>query len=288
MISTFRQYLKDISKYPLLTAEEEKELAFKMRDKAASDSARRAARERLVNSNLRLVISIAKNYENSHLTFEDLISEGNVGLITAVDKFNPEFGYRFSTYATPWIKQAITKAIIDNGHSVRIPAHMFQLMARYRRTLAELGSDGHHVTDEELEKALEIDNNKLELVRKWLQDTVSLSTIVGGGDGDGDKEKTLEDYIPDRGITPYEYAAKEDKTRRLQALIDEMKPRTATIVRLRFGFGREGIDAPEFFQEHTLEEVGAIVGLTRERVRQILKEATGELYTKIKARKLIF
>lgn len=287
MISTFRQYLKDISKYPLLTAEEEKELAFKMRDKAASEGARRAARERLVNSNLRLVISIAKNYENSHLTFEDLISEGNVGLITAVDKFNPEFGYRFSTYATPWIKQAITKAIIDNGHSVRIPAHMFQLMARYRRTLAELGSDGHHVTDEELERALNIDHNKLELVRKWLQDTVSLSMVVGG-DGDGDKEKTLEDYIPDRGITPYEYAAKEDKTRRLQALIDEMKPRTAAIVRLRFGFGREGIDTPEYFQEHTLEEVGAIVGLTRERVRQILKEATGELYTKIKMRKLTF
>lgn len=287
MISTFRQYLKDISKYPLLTAEEEKELAFKMRDKAASEGARRAARERLVNSNLRLVISIAKNYENSHLTFEDLISEGNVGLITAVDKFNPEFGYRFSTYATPWIKQAITKAIIDNGHSVRIPAHMFQLMARYRRTLAELGSDGHHVTDEELERALNIDHNKLELVRKWLQDTVSLSMVVGG-DGDGDKEKTLEDYIPDRGITPYEYAAKEDKTRRLQALIDEMKPRTAAIVRLRFGFGREGIDTPEYFQEHTLEEVGAIVGLTRERVRQILKEATGELYTKIKTRKLTF
>ena len=126
MDNTFRKYLIEIGQYPLLTAKEETELAIAYRNGDGK------AREKLINSNLRLVVNIAKNYKNSHLSIADLVSEGNLGLITAVDKYNPDLGYRFSTCATPWIKQAISKAITDKGRNIRIPAHIYQLLSKYR------------------------------------------------------------------------------------------------------------------------------------------------------------
>ena len=156
MANTFRNYLKEIGKYPLLTKEQEIELAYAYRN---GDM---AAREKLINSNLRLVISIAKNYQNQHLSIMDLVGEGNIGLITAVEKFNPDLGYRFSTCATPWIKQAISKAITDKGRNIRIPAHIYQLLSKYRHVTAELEQDGHKPTDEEIAALRGIDVEKVK------------------------------------------------------------------------------------------------------------------------------
>ena len=137
-MNTFRKYLIEIGRYPLLTAQEELDLAYAYRNGDL------AAREKLINSNLRLVVNIAKNYKNQHLSIADLVVEGNVGLMTAVDKFNPDLGYRFSTCATPWIKQAISKAITDKGRNIRIPAHIYQLLSKYRQVVAKLEVEGGH------------------------------------------------------------------------------------------------------------------------------------------------
>lgn len=267
MRQTFRDYLHALGKYPLLTAEEELELGRRVQ---AGD---KVAREKLINSNLRLVISIAKHYQNPHFTLEDLIAEGNLGLINAVDRYNPELGYRFSTCATPWIKQAISKAITDKGRNIRVPAHIYQLLSKYRRALAELGADGHTITDEELCKKLDITKEKLELLRNWKRDTVSLSTPLGD-----DSDDTLEDLAPDKGKTPDTIAEENDLKRRIQRLISEFKPRTQQIIKLRYGLGGPN-DPAEYKKEHTLEEIGAIIGITRERVRQIEKDALAQMKT---------
>lgn len=267
MRHTFKDYLRELGKYPLLTAEEELELGRRVQ---AGD---KVAREKLINSNLRLVISIAKHYQNPHFTLEDLIAEGNLGLINAVDRYNPELGYRFSTCATPWIKQAISKAITDKGRNIRVPAHIYQLLSKYRRALAELGADGHTITDEELCKKLDITKEKLELLRGWKRDTISLSTPLGD-----DSDDTLEDLAPDKGKTPDVIAEENDLNRRIQRLISEFKPRTQQIIKLRYGLG-EPNDPAEYKKEHTLEEIGAIIGITRERVRQIEKDALAQMKT---------
>ena len=267
MRQTFRDYLRALGQYPLLTAEEELELGRRVQ---AGD---KAAREKLINSNLRLVVSIAKHYQNPHFTLEDLIAEGNLGLINAVNRYNPDLGYRFSTCATPWIKQAISKAITDKGRNIRVPAHIYQLLSKYRRALAELGADGHTITDEELCKKLDITKEKLELLRNWKRDTVSLSTPLGD-----DSDDTLEDLAPDKGKTPDAIAEENDLSRRIQRLISEFKPRTQQIIKLRYGLG-DANDPAEYKKEHTLEEIGAIIGITRERVRQIEKDALAQMKT---------
>ena len=156
MNNAFRDYLIEIGRYPLLTAKEETELALAYRNGDME------ARDKLINSNLRLVVNIAKNYKNSHLSIADLVGEGNLGLITAVDKYNPDLGYRFSTCATPWIKQAISKAIADKGRNISIPAHLYQLLAKYRHALAELEADGKKATDEEIARKLNVETDKIE------------------------------------------------------------------------------------------------------------------------------
>ena len=155
MVNSFKKYLIEIGKYPLLTQEQEIELAKRYRDGDLS------AREQLINSNLKLVVSIAKNYKNTHFSIADLVSEGNLGLMQAVEKFNPDLNYRFSTCATPWIKQAISKAITDKGRNIRIPAHIYQLLAKLRCALKELEADGHTATDKELAAYLKVDGDKI-------------------------------------------------------------------------------------------------------------------------------
>lgn len=265
-MNSFRKYLIDISQYPLLDGKQELELARRYRDGDMS------ARDTLINSNLKLVVSIAKNYRNAHLSLLDLVMEGNAGLLVAVDKFNPDLGYRFSTCATPWIKQAITKAITDKGRNIRIPAHIYQLLSKYRQALNVLEADGHNPTDEEVAKYMDVDVEKIIDLRTWKQDTISLETPLGT-----DGEETLGDLQADQHTeTPYEYAEKNLLKDKIQKVLSHFKPRTQEIIKLRYGVGADG-DAEIYQREHTLEEIGDILGITRERVRQIEKQTLNEM-----------
>ena len=266
MNNTFRKYLIEIGQYPLLTAKEETELAIAYRNGDGK------AREKLINSNLRLVVNIAKNYKNSHLSIADLVSEGNLGLITAVDKYNPDLGYRFSTCATPWIKQAISKAITDKGRNIRIPAHIYQLLSKYRHALAELEVDGHKPSDEEIARKLNVETDKVKQLKGWMHDTISLETPLGA-----DSEETVGDMIADSHTeTPYEYTEKQMTHRKILKVLDQFKPRTQSIIKLRYGIAADG-DPDMYNYEHTLEEIGEILGITRERVRQIEKQTLAEM-----------
>lgn len=264
--NTFRNYLIEIGQYPLLTAEEELDLAYQYRDGNLE------ARQKLILSNLRLVVNIAKNYKNSHFSIADLVNEGNLGLITAVDKYNPDLGYRFSTCATPWIKQAISKAITDKGRNIRIPAHIYQLLAKYRKAIVDIEADGTKATDIEIAKQLNIEVEKVEELKGWLYDTVSTETPLGT-----ESEDTIGDLIPDTHTeTPMEYTNKQLLHEKILKVLGTFKPRTQQIIKLRYGVGADG-DEEMYFQEHTLEEIGEILGITRERVRQIEKQALAEM-----------
>ena len=164
-MTMLNKYMKEIGEYPLLTADEERELAYQMRSE--DPEVAQAAREKLINSNLRLVVAVAKNYNNSHMETLDLIAEGNLGLINAVEKYNPDLGYRFSTCATPWIRQAITKAITDCGKTIRIPAHIYQMLNKYRATIAELESNGEKATAERIAEKMGIDVEKVADLESW-------------------------------------------------------------------------------------------------------------------------
>jgi RNA polymerase primary sigma factor len=265
--SALKSYLCEIGKYPLLKKEDEIALALRMRQ---GDS---EARDTLINSNLRLVVSIAKNYRNNHLSLMDLISEGNMGLMTAVDKFNPDLNFRFSTCATPWIKQAITSAIYNKGANIRLPAHMQQLLSKYRKTVNDLELQLKRIpTQDEVAKAMDITIDKVILLEKNGKDTVSLDTKL-----DDESDDTIEDLQADDSPTPDEVAYRNDDLEHEQRLINELKPRTQTIIRMRFGLGRPGIDPEDFQNEHTLEEIGAYLGITRERVRQIVNETLADM-----------
>lgn len=270
-MNALRLYLQEMGEFPLLTAEEEKDLARRFRNEGDLE-----ARDMLVNCNLKLVVSIAKKYHNQHLELMDLICEGNMGLMQAVEKFDPELGYRFSTCATPWIKQAITKSIIDKGKSIRIPAHIYQLLSKYRKAIEELTKDGQgQPTPEQIAIYMGISTEKIRELEEWRHDTVSLSTPLGD-----DSDDTLEDLQADHcSETPMKYVERKAKEEMIQALIATLKPRTQIIIKMRFGLGNDN-DPEEFKKEHTLEEIGAYLGITRERVRQIEKQTLAELKLK--------
>ena len=264
-----RMYLKEIGKVPLLTTEEEIELAKKM---AEGDE---LAKERLSEANLRLVVSIAKRYVGRGLQFLDLIQEGNLGLIKAVEKFDYRKGYKFSTYATWWIRQAVTRAIADQARTIRIPVHMVEtinkLMRIQRQLIQELGREP---TVEEIAKEMNMSIDKVRETMKVAQEPVSLETPIGEED-----DSHLGDFIPDDDAPPPAEAASFILLKeQLGTVLSTLTPREEKVLKLRFGL--------EDGRARTLEEVGKEFNVTRERIRQIEAKALRKLRHPSRSKKL--
>lgn len=264
MENSLTLYLQSISRYPLLTAEQEKELGRRYKDEDDLE-----AREMLIKSNLRLVVSVAKNFRNGNhnIPLEDLIEEGNSGLMTAVEKFDYTRGFRFSTCAVPWIKQAITKSILDNSRTIRVPAHIVQKFNQYRNACEKLYAEGNiDPSLEEIAAEMKITIDELQQLLTWKQNTSSLDTPVGD-----EEDTTLSDLVADDSESPEEYTERMEHHNFITEIIDKLDPRTKAIFKLRFGLGTNE-DPEEYQQEHTLEEIGAMLkpSITRERVRQII------------------
>ena len=264
-----RMYLKEIGKVPLLTAEEELEIAKRM---AEGDE---SAREKLSESNLRLVVSIAKRYVGRGMQFLDLIQEGNLGLIKAVEKFDYSKGYKFSTYATWWIRQAITRAIADQARTIRIPVHMVETINKLIRVSRQLLQEyGREPTPEEIAKEMGISEDKVREITKIAQEPVSLETPIGE-----EEDSHLGDFIPDDDIpAPAEAAAYTMLKEQLNDVLDTLTPREEKVLRLRFGLD-DG-------RSRTLEEVGKEFNVTRERIRQIEAKALRKLRHPSRSKKL--
>jgi RNA polymerase primary sigma factor len=253
-------YLRDINEVPLLTASEERALAALVR---VGDM---EARERMIRANLRLVVSIAKNYMNRGLSFLDLIEEGNVGLLKAVERFNPAEECRFSTYATWWIKQSIRRALVNTAKTVRIPSYMVEILTRWKNAQMDLTYRlGRPPSPREIAEELEIPAGQEGIIQRVLRATQSAGPAVSL-DALLDDRDALEDRHVSR---PDDAALRESEKDRVRRLLDQLPAREAEILRLRFG-----VDLPEAL---TLEEVGERVHLTRERVRQIEAEALERL-----------
>ena len=258
-----RLYLREIGKIPLLTQEEEHALA----KKAAKGN--KKAKDKMVEANMRLVVSIAKRYSGRGLDFLDLIQEGNTGLLRAVEKFDPDKGFKFSTYATWWIRQAITRAIADQARTIRIPVHMVETINKVLRVTRKLTQElNREPTTEEIAKEMDMDPEKVEYVLKIKQDIASLDQSVGR-DGD-DEDSVLGDFVEDEDrISPEDSAANQILKEQLAEIISTLSEREQKIVKLRFGIGGG--------RSHTLEEVGAEFSVTRERIRQIEAKALSKL-----------
>jgi RNA polymerase primary sigma factor len=264
-----RMYLKEIGRISLLSPDEEAELSLKVAD---GDE---FARNRLAEANLRLVVSIAKRYVGRGLLFLDLIQEGNIGLMKAVEKFDYEKGFKFSTYATWWIRQAITRALADQARTIRVPVHMVETinkMARIQRQMTlELNREP---TDEEIAKKMGISVDRVREVMKISQDPVSLETPIGEED-----DSHLGDFIKDESsLSPEEYATNEILKEEIKSVLSTLQPREQQVLELRFGL----IDGTSY----TLEEVGKRFNVTRERIRQIEAKALRKLRHPSRAKKL--
>ena len=264
-----RMYLREIGKIPLLTYEEEAELAQRI------INGDEEAKQKLAESNLRLVVSIAKKYVGRGMLFLDLIQEGNMGLIKAVEKFDYNKGFKFSTYATWWIRQAITRAIADQARTIRIPVHMVETINKLIRTSRQLlQQNGREPTPEEIAKEMEISVEKVMEIQKIAQDPVSLETPIGE-----EEDSHLGDFIQDEDSpAPQDSAAHTLLREQLEEVMDTLTPREAMVLKLRFGL--------EDGKARTLEEVGKQFDVTRERIRQIEAKALRKLRHPSRSKKL--
>ncbi|EQD24883.1 MAG: sigma-70 family RNA polymerase sigma factor [Nitrospirae bacterium] len=244
-------YLKNLRDYPLLSAEEEISLS---REIAKGNQ---AARERMILSNLRLVVLIAKRYVGRGLGFSDLIEEGNIGLMKAVDRFDPEKGFRFSTYASWWIRQAIERAAINQGHLIRLPVHMMEKVNQYLSQVEQMVADGRAPDPEEAARKARLTVSEFEGLHQVLRSAVSLDAPIGERD-----ENSLKDILEDRNAdSPLDVVEKKENMQGISAAFGILRAKERQVIGLRFGL--EGGDSM------TLEEIGKILGVTRERVRQI-------------------
>ena len=255
-----RMYLREIGRIPLLSTEEEVRLAKRV------EKGDKVAKKKLAEANLRLVVSIAKKYIGRGLSLLDLIQEGNAGLMRAVEKFDYKKGYKFSTYATWWIRQAITRAIADQARTIRIPVHMIETINKLIRVQRQLVQDlGREPTPEEIAQEMGLDIDKVEHIIKISQETVSLEAPVGE-----EEDSKLGDFIEDdKNLSPEENAINQLLRGHVNEFLSELSPREQKILKMRFGL--------EDGRTHTLEEVGQEFGVTRERIRQIEAKALQKL-----------
>ncbi len=268
---SIQMYLREIGKIPLLTAEEEVALA-KRKERGEKE-----AEKKLIEANLRLVVSIAKKFTGKSLSLLDLIQEGNIGLFRAVKKFEYRKGYKFSTYATWWIRQAITRALADQSRTIRIPVHMVETINKFQQIERQLIQDlGREPLPEEIAAEMGEDVDKVRHIIKISQDTVSLETSVG----EDDEDSTLEDFIEDvKNVTPDRAAALQLLKDYVNDIIKDLNPREQKILEMRFGL-TDGVS-------HTLEEVGKEFDVTRERIRQIEAKAIEKMQQHPQIRKLM-
>ncbi len=264
-----RMYLKEIGRTPLLTKEEEISLAKKIEKRDAK------AKTRLTQSNLRLVVSIAKKYMNRGLSFLDLIQEGNKGLIRAVEKYDWRKGYKFSTYATWWIRQGVTRAIADQARTIRIPVHMIETINKMLRVNRQLAQElGREPAPEEIAKEMQLETNKIRYILKIAQKTASLEKPIGK-----DEDSYLGDFIEDKDQpSPYDLTSKGLLKQDIEDILNTLSEREANVLRMRFGLLGE--------KTSTLEEVGKRFGVTRERIRQIEAKALRKLKHPSRRKKL--
>jgi len=266
VVLPFETYLREINETPLLSANEEKELAYRIEE---GDS---EARDRMVRANLRLVVNIARGYTGKGLGLQDLIEEGNLGLLRAVEGFDPSMNTRFSTYASYWIKQSIKRALVNTAKTIRIPAYMVELLAKWRRATNQLTDElGRPPTNEETAKFLGLPKKKLNIIKKAIR-------VYNSAPQTDQTEAgwSIDEMLSDgRTKTPDTEMVENDDLRQVMHLLDKMDPREATVLRMRFGLNDE--------EPKTLKEIGECLGLTRERVRQIESEALSKLSESLSA-----
>ncbi len=267
-----QMYLKEIGRTPLLTSKEEKELARRI------EKGDEISRKKLIQANLRLVVSLAKRYVNRspHLSILDLIQEGNIGLSRAVDKFDYRKGFKFSTYATWWIRQAITRALADYSRTIRIPVHMVETITKYTQTKRRLMQElGREPLPEEIATEMNLDVEKIRYIQKISQEVISLESPVG----DDDEDSTLSDFIKDEtSLSPDQLASQALLKDQIREILGDLTERERKILSMRFGLD-DNIT-------HTLEEVGKVFGVTRERIRQIEAKALDKIRQHHKSKKL--
>ena len=262
--SPLETYLREINETALLTAQDERDLAYRIEDGDA------AARDRMVRANLRLVVNIARGYTGKGLNLQDLIEEGNLGLLRAVEGFDPTVGTRFSTYASYWIKQSIKRALINSAKTIRIPAYMVELLSKWRRATTRLSDELRRTpTPEEIARVLGVPKKKLPIIKK----AIRIYNAAPQSDQSDAGWSLGEMVMDERMKSPDEQLLENDVLNRVMELLEEMDSREATVLRMRFGLA--GMEA------HTLKQIGEQLGLTRERVRQIETEALSRLASAI-------